>query len=74
MIKPIGKQAYKLKLPQIMKIYNVFHVLLLKPCDGAHKGNILSLLFINVENENKYKIKKIFDSKSYYGKLQYFVK
>lgn len=74
MIEPIGKQPYKLKLFQTMKIYNVFHVLLLKLCDRTHKGNVPLPSSINVESEDKYKIKEILISKSHYSKLQYFVK
>ena len=74
MIEPVSKQAYKLKLPQTMKIHDVFHVSLLEPCDRAHKGNILLPLPINVESKNKYEVEEIFNSRSHYGKLQYFVK
>ena len=57
-----------------MKIHDVFHVSLLELCDWAHKGNVLLLLPINVEGKDKYKVEKILDSRSHYGKLQYFVK
>ena len=30
MLHLIGKQVYKLKLPKKLKIYNIFHILLLK--------------------------------------------
>ena len=73
-IEPIDKQAYKLKLPQTMKIHNIFYVSFLELCDGAHKGDILPPLPINVEGEDKYEVKKILNSRSYYSKLQYFVK
>ena len=69
MIEPIGKQAYKLKLSQIMKMYNVFHISLLKLGDRVYKGNVLPPPPINIKSKDKYEIKKIFDSKSYYGKL-----
>ena len=74
MIEPVGKQAYKLKLPQTIKMHDIFHVSLLEPCDGAHKGNVLLPLPINVKNKDKYEVEEIFNSRSYYGKLQYFVK
>ena len=73
-IEPVGKQAYKLKLPQTMKIHDVFHVSLLKQCDRAHKSNVPPPLPINVKGKDKYKIEKILNNRSYYGKLQYFVK
>ena len=58
MIKPVGKQAYKFKLPQIMKIHNIFYVSFLKLCNGAYKGNILSLPPINIESKDKYEVEK----------------
>ena len=70
----VGKQAYKLKLPQTMKIHDVFHVLLLELCDQAYKSNVPPLLPINVESKDEYEVKEIFNSRSHYGKLQYFVK
>ena len=57
-----------------MKIHDVFHVSLLEPCDGAHKGDKPPPLSTNIESKDKYKVKEILDSKSYYSKLQYFVK
>ena len=73
-VEPVGKQVYKLKLSQTMKIYDVFHMSLLEPCDKAYKSNVPPPPSINVEGEDKYKVEKILDSRSYYGKLQYFVK
>ena len=57
-----------------MKIHNVFYVSLLKLYDRVHKSNIPPLLPINIEGKNKYKVKEILDSRSYYGRLSYFVK
>ena len=74
MIEPVSKQAYKLKLPQTMKIYNMFHISLLEPCDRAHEGDVPLPPPINIENKDKYEVKEILDSRSHYGKLQYFVK
>ena len=73
-IELVGKQAYKLKLPQIMKIHDVLYISLLKPYNKAHKGNVPPSSSINIKNKDKYKVEKIFDSRSHYGKLQYFVK
>ena len=74
MIELVSKQAYKLKLPQIMKIHDIFLVSLLESCDVAHKSNVPPPLLINVESEDKYEVEEIFNSRSHYGKLQYFVK
>ena len=57
-----------------MKIHDMFHLSLLKLCDRAHKGDILPLPPINIEDENKYKVVEILNSRSHYGKLQYFIK
>ena len=73
-VEPVGKQAYKLKLPQTMKIHDMFYVLLLKPYNRAHEGNIPLPLPINVKGKDKYEVKKVLDSRSHYGKLQYFIK
>ena len=74
MIELVDKQAYKLKFPQTIEIHDIFHMLLLEPCDGAYEGNVLLSLPINIENKDKYEVEEILDSKSYYSKLQYFVK
>ena len=74
MIKYIDKQAYKLKLFQKIKIYNIFHISLLELYDRVHKNTIPLSLPIDVKSKNKYKIKKVLNSKSYYRKLQYFVR
>ena len=57
-----------------MKIHDVFHVSLLELCDKAHKSNVPLPPPINVEGKDEYEVEKIFNSRSYYGKLQYFVK
>ena len=74
MIEPVSKQAYKLKLPQTIKIHDVFHVSLLELYDKAHKGNVPLPPAINIEGKNIYEVEVILNSRSHYGKLQYFVK
>ena len=74
MIELIGKQAYKLKSLQTMKIHDIFYVSLLELYDEAYVGGIPPSLPISVEGKNKYEVEKIFDSRSHYSKLQYFVK
>ena len=71
--KRIDKVAYRLKLLKLMKIHNVFHVSLLELCD-QRKGTALPPLSIIVDNEKKYEVEKILDSRTYYSKLQYFIK
>lgn len=68
----IGEQVYQLLLPNSMKIHNLFHISLLKPCNMRDK--ILSSSPINIKEEKKYKVKKTLNNYIYYSKLQYFVK
>ena len=63
--KPVGKQTYQLKLSNKMKIYNIFHISLLEPYTKTNDSNIPVPLFIIVERENKYKVKKILNSQIY---------
>lgn len=56
-----------------MKIYNMFHVSLLKPCRKTNANNVQPLL-IEIKSEEQYKVEEILDSRIYYGKLQYLVK
>lgn len=66
-IIPISKQIYQLTISNSMKIYNLFHVLLLKLCNMKNKA--LFSLPIDIKEEKKYEVKKIFDNCIYYGKL-----
>lgn len=51
----------------------MFYVLLLKPCQGTNADNAQPL-FMKVEGEKHYEVKKILDGRTHYGKLQYLVK
>lgn len=70
----IEKQAYQLQLLLNMRIYNIFHVLLLKLYTGINKPNDSPPPPIEVKKQEKYKVKKILNSCIYYNKLQYLVK
>ena len=72
--KPIKKQVYQLKLPQKMKIHNMFHVSLLEPYTKTNNSNVPVPPSIVVKGENEYKVEEIFDSQIHQGKLQYLVK
>ena len=67
MLYPVGKQAYKLKLPKKWRIHNVFHVLLLKQ-DTTKKGQMndtqLDFKFETGDNK-KYEVDSIQDSAVY---------
>ena len=67
-IDRVGKVAYCLNLSASMKIYNIFYVSLLKPCDQS-KDNIPPPPFIVVDGEEKFEVEEVLDSKTHYGKL-----
>lgn len=63
----VVKQAYHLKLLSSTKIHNIFHPSLLKLCQNILKDVQSSLIKVN--SEEHYKVKKILDSRTHYGKL-----
>ena len=66
----IGKYAYCLRLPPSMKVYNVFYVSLLKPCNVQLRSALSpSRPIIVNEKEKKYKVEEILDSQLHYNKL-----
>jgi len=72
----IGSSAYKLHLPDTMKIHNTIHISLLEP----YNDNKLPSLRqeppppIIIEGEPEYELEEIVDARLYHGKLQYRAK
>ena len=53
-LHPVDKQAYKLKLPKKLTIYNVFHILLLEQ-DITKKGQVNNMkVEFKADNDKKY--------------------
>jgi hypothetical protein len=75
-IEQIGLQAYRLRLPESMKIHPIFHVSLLEPC----RENILPNRVqpppppIIIDNGNKWEVEEILDSRIFRRHLQYKVR
>jgi len=71
---PVGHQAYKLKLPDTMRIHPVFHVSLLEPYrlrpgedPAQHEPPVL------VEDEEEYEVEEVLSERRIRGKTQYLV-
>ena len=65
MLHLVGKQTYKLKLPKKSKIYDVFHVSLLKH-DTTKKGQVNDVqLECKTGNDKESEVDGIWDSKVY---------
>ena len=61
MLHPIGKQAYKLKLPKKWKINNIFHMSLLEQ-DTTRNGREFLIPEFEPDNNKEYKMEAIQDS------------
>jgi hypothetical protein len=78
----VGKVAYRLKLPEVMKCHDVFHVSLIAPyrsaltTSGADKYGrfVAPPLPLEVDGELEYHVEAILDDAQRYGKKWYLVK
>ena len=74
-IGPIGKSAYRLDLPQSMKIHPVFHVSPLEPhVENKFRGCVVEVpLPIQVDGLREFEVREVLDSKFRRRKLFYLV-
>jgi transposase InsO family protein len=73
--EPVGHQAYKLKLPQTMRIHPVFHVSLLEPYrlrDGEDPSQHDPPVLVNEDEE--YEVEEILSDRKLRGQIQYLVR
>ena len=71
-LHPVGKQAYKLKLPKQWRIHNVFHVFLLKQ-NTTRKERVdkrVTELELEAGGSGKYEVEAIWNSAVYASKLE----
>jgi transposase InsO family protein len=75
-LEKIGSHAYRLELPETVRIHNVFHVSLLSlanedPYPGQHLPPPPP---IEIDGEEEYEVDEILDSKRVCGRLRYLIK
>jgi len=71
----INSVAYRLHLPQSMKIHRIFHVSLLKPYKTVdiQGRRQMPLPPIEVDNNEEFEVEEILDSRRRRNKLEYLV-
>ena len=71
-LDPVGKQAYKLKLPKRWKIHDVFHMLLLEQNTTRKEwvDKLVKELELEAGDSKEYEVKAIWDSAVYANKLE----
>ena len=78
--KRIEEQAYRLDLPDTMKVHPVFHVSLLKPYQANEIPNRVQpppppVIVVTEEGESEeYEVEAILRTRLFYGRLQYLVR
>ena len=72
----IGPTSYKLKLPDSIRIYPVFHFSLFKlHTDDPLRNQIINLFLpVIVKGEQEWEVEEIINSRYHYGRLQYKAK
>jgi hypothetical protein len=74
-IEKIGKSAYRLDLPNTLKIHDVFHVSLLEPFyESGIEGRSPPIVSEIVDGGVEFHVEEILDSRIYYNRGQYLVK
>jgi hypothetical protein len=73
----INRNAYRLELPNSMKVHNVFHVSLLdryaEPVPGQQPSEPQPAISAEDSDEEKWEVERILDSRKRYRKLSYLV-
>jgi transposase InsO family protein len=69
----VGTQAYRLRLPETLKVHPVFHVSLLEPYTGNDHGAAPPEP-LNVDGEEQWEVEEVLDSRIHRGHLEYLVK
>jgi transposase InsO family protein len=73
-LETIGKQAYRLDLPNTLRVHDVFHVSLLEMA-RARSGQVTTTPTpVEVDNHEEWEVDEVLDSRIHRGNLQYLVR